>query len=209
MADEVTAYVVGRGEYLLEIALRFGLEPDDIWNHPKNAALKKQRDPNVLAPGDVLYVPAPPAPTLRVSPKTSNRYQATVPTVSVRLQFMGATAPLANEPYEVHGLPAPTTGSTDASGLVSFDAPISVKTVRVAFPKRYVEHTVNVGGLDPVGTPSGISARLAHLGYAPIDASDDAIAAALRGFQASAGLPASGRPDPATLDALTKAHGGL
>src|SRR5215813_7826422 len=35
-----------------------GLKWDTVWNHPKNAQLKaKRKDPNVLMPGDVVYLP--------------------------------------------------------------------------------------------------------------------------------------------------------
>ena len=33
-------HVVRQGEYLRKLAHRFGVDPDELWNHPKNAELK-------------------------------------------------------------------------------------------------------------------------------------------------------------------------
>lgn len=50
----MTPYIVQQGDYLAKLAFVHGFEPDEVWNDPKNADLKKLRpDPNVLAPGDV------------------------------------------------------------------------------------------------------------------------------------------------------------
>jgi hypothetical protein len=35
-------YVVKQGDYVDRIAHAHGVDPDDIWNDPKNAELKKQ-----------------------------------------------------------------------------------------------------------------------------------------------------------------------
>jgi LysM repeat protein len=52
-------YTVKEGDHLSGIAERFGF-PDyrKIWNDPENAALKQlDRNPNVLFPGDVIFIP--------------------------------------------------------------------------------------------------------------------------------------------------------
>src|SRR4051812_40078721 len=149
MSDATTPYVVGRGEHLLTVALQFGLEPDAIWNHPKNAELKKTREPDVLAPGDVLQIPKPPAPTLSLRHGTSNRYRATVPKVTIRLAFEGPDGPFASEPYELHDLGEVIKGSTDGSGGVDFEAKVTKRRARIVFPRRHVEHAIEIGGLDP------------------------------------------------------------
>lgn len=203
MSDATTPYVVGRGEHLLTIATQFGLQPDDIWNHPKNADLAKIRDADVLAPGDVLQIPKPPTPTLKLTHGTSNRYRAKLPTVKVELAFSGPDGPFANDPYEVHGLAdEPLKGTTDAQGHIDFEAKLNRRKARIVFPKRHVEHTVDIGGLDPASTPSGAAARLGHLG---LRASSDP--EHIKAFQASHGLPTSGKPDAATAALLTKLCG--
>src|ERR1017187_5867430 len=52
-------YIVRQGDHLSKIAKAFGFSDyHTIWNDPNNAALKQQRqNPNVLFPGDSLFIP--------------------------------------------------------------------------------------------------------------------------------------------------------
>jgi hypothetical protein len=53
-----TDYIVQPGDCISSLAGARGLKWDTVWNHPKNAQLKaKRKDPNVLMPGDVIYLP--------------------------------------------------------------------------------------------------------------------------------------------------------
>jgi hypothetical protein len=50
-------YCVQQGECLESIAFSRRLNWKQIWDDPRNAALKQTRSPNILLPGDRLYVP--------------------------------------------------------------------------------------------------------------------------------------------------------
>jgi N-acetylmuramoyl-L-alanine amidase len=51
-------HTVTQGECISSIAERYGLFWETVWNHPNNAELRQQREnPNVLRPGDVVFVP--------------------------------------------------------------------------------------------------------------------------------------------------------
>lgn len=51
-------YTVKQGDCLSSIGDKYGIFWEKIWNHPKNSSLKaKRQDPNVLYPGDVVFVP--------------------------------------------------------------------------------------------------------------------------------------------------------
>ncbi len=100
------AYVVKQGDYLTKLAYALGFSADAVWNDAKNADLKASRpDPDLLAPGDVLYLPdaAPDDPNPNplksrvcrpVQSGTSNDYAAEVPPVSVHLVLAEDGVPL-------------------------------------------------------------------------------------------------------------------
>jgi hypothetical protein len=105
MAAPLRPYVVKQGDYLTKLAHTFGFDAEEVWNDPKNAELKQRRaDMDVLAPGDVVYLPEASKEGLPLTPGTSNRYTAKVPKIEVTLAFQDGDAPLANEPCEVLGL---------------------------------------------------------------------------------------------------------
>ena len=86
-------YIVRRGDYLTELAHRLGFDAEVVWNHATNAGLRGLRtNPNMLAPGDVLHVPTDETPQpMRVLPRTTNRFVATVPKVSVSVVLRAGT----------------------------------------------------------------------------------------------------------------------
>jgi hypothetical protein len=54
----VQPYVICKGDYLLKVAFEKRFDADAAWASAKNADLQTQRkDPNILAPGDVLFIP--------------------------------------------------------------------------------------------------------------------------------------------------------
>src|SRR5689334_17994001 len=51
-------HIVEQGQCLSSIEASYGLHWQTIWKDPNNADLKAERqDPNVLYPGDVLFIP--------------------------------------------------------------------------------------------------------------------------------------------------------
>jgi type VI secretion system secreted protein VgrG len=206
-------YVIRQGDFLDKLAFRHGFDAEKVWNDGKNADLKaKRKDPNQLAPGDVLHFARSSKKQYPLTHGTSNEYRATIPLVKTRLVFTDARKPFAGEQYTVEGLLQPLSGKADNSGVLELELPIHVREVRVVFPKRGQVFLVRVGDVDPVAENSGVKARLAHLGYlragGPVEfVSDDGLEAAIRQFRRDQGLPASGEIDDALRAALEKAHG--
>ncbi len=96
-------YVIRQGDYLRKLAHALGFDADGVWSHPKNADVKKQRDPNLLHPGDILYVPNPRRSG--TSWQRKDEFLAVnVPKTKIQLALKKK---FANEPYEIEGLGAP------------------------------------------------------------------------------------------------------
>jgi hypothetical protein len=208
------AHVIRQGEYLELLAHRLGFDADEVWNDEQNRELREKRaDRNVLAPGDVLHVPAQERARARLSPGTTNRYRGRVPTVPVRLNLGGPNAPLANEPYIARGFGPEVTGTSDAEGLVTLAVPITTAEVQLELPRQGYSVRLRLGHLDPVDRSSSVEARLTNLGYFfPLAAADhssreERLARALRRFQRDQRLPATGEIDDATARALLARHG--
>lgn len=213
-------YVVKQGDYLEKIAHALGFEADEVWNDPKNAELKQQRDPNLLHPGDILYVPDRKLQWLPLKAGTDNLYIAKIPRTTVRLAFKDLDKPRANEPYVIHGLGEPEEGKTDADGVVEINVGVHVAEVVVRFPESDQSYQVRVGHLGPISEPSGVASRLVQLGYMrrpdasegrsrqPAWATPEArLRRAIQAFQRANGLPPTGEVDDATRAALEEAHG--
>jgi peptidoglycan hydrolase-like protein with peptidoglycan-binding domain len=217
------AHVVGRGEDLASIAARLGFDPETVWMHERNRALReRRRDPAVLAPGDVLYVPRGSeahARGLLVERGATNRYGGALPGVRLRvvLRACGGGA-LPNEPYRLEGLRAPRSGVSDGSGVVDEMLPAHVREVRLVVPRLGASTALGLGALDPVELPSGALQRLIQLGYlvpralsggvgAPQDPPASVLRHAVRRFQREHALPATGELDAVTREALLAAHG--
>lgn len=211
-AMSMRPYVVRQGDYLMLLAVRMGFDADTVWNDAKNSDLRAARpNHNILAPGDILYVPEHPPPGLALRPNTTNRYSAQVPTARIVFNLAppagdtgggSGASPFANEAYIVEGLGDPRQGSADGNGQVALDVPIDIAEVHLRFDRLGLSVPVRVGHLDPISVPSGVRQRLSHLGHCAEDVGD-----ALREFQRAHGLTESGELDDATRSALEQAHG--
>lgn len=218
MSDEpprgdAQAHVIRQGEYLAKLALTHGFDPDEAWNHPKNAELKdKRKNPNVLYPGDVIFIPKGPRVGKVLEKGTTNQYDVHVPRTTVRLKFEDHRLFDAN--YEVRGLGAAISGRTDGAGATSLDVPVHVREVQLEFPEKHVSCNVRIGNLDPIDEPSGYRQRLEHLGYrkrAVVGETEEQVRLAderaVREVQREHGLEPTGVLDDATKHALERAHG--
>jgi hypothetical protein len=209
MAKGAKLHIVRQGEHLFAIALRYGVSAEDVWSSPDNEALRKLgRTPGVLAPGDIIRIPAPKRKFMSLTVGGVNRFVATVPTLTVAVRLLDEDGkPFADEPWESPGLDA--KGVTDGDGTIRIEkVPLATSFVEVHLPKRLRILHLQVGHLDPVSTPAGKSQRLAHLGYLPVHLrapSKDALRVALERFQAAEAPDATGAE--AVELALSKAHG--
>jgi hypothetical protein len=211
MQEKLEPYVVKQGDYLTKLAHVHGFDAEAVWGHEKNRALREAgRDPDILAPGDILYIPRKPRPELPLATGTTNRYRARVPRIDVKLVLRDAEgSPMADEVYRVEGLGAPQEGKTGPDGSVAFTVPVHIREVSLLLPRHNLHLPVRVGHLDPITTRAGVAMRLAHLSFLAEDAapSDEDLSRAIAAFQRSQGAKATGVLDEETRRALEQAHG--
>jgi hypothetical protein len=212
-----TAYTVQDGDTLVTIAHAHGFRDwAPIWNHADNATLRaERRNPMVLAPGDTVMIPD--KQTLSATCETNKKHRFVVKALTAHFKFNVRDSegqPVAAAPYTLVVGEKTFEGSTGDGGVIEHEVPHDARTARltVEIDGAEVAWTLDVGGLQPIGTVDGVKARLNNLGYAVgaiDDQLDDKAQAAIKHFQLDHGLPTTGDLDDATRKAIDQAYQGL
>lgn len=204
---------IGQGECLAVLALQYGFtDYHAIWDDPKNALLNsKRQNPNILAPGDILFIPDKKDKEESRGTSQAHNFQVGGATVKFRTIIKDALdRPVANAPYTLRLPDQMFTGVTGGDGLLEQTIPLAVQSGELSLTDLGFTWTLHFGHLDPVDTTAGVQGRLKSLGYDPgaVDGTEnDALTAALKAFQKDNGLPASGTCDAATQSKLQEKHG--
>lgn len=166
-------YTVKQGDHVSSIASANGFADYHIvWDHPKNADLKQKRqNPNVLFPGDPLFIPDREE---RIEPcSTDQRHNFQTKKFQLRLRLVLEDLyekPIANTPCDLLLREGARHLTTDGAGKIdeiipadTHDAMLLIKGPATPFQDDQIP--IRVGHLDPVDKPSGQAARLTNLGY--------------------------------------------
>jgi len=211
-------HAVVQGECAAKIAYRYGLSVDTLWTWPANADLASRRDSAyVLGPGDSLAIP-PLRSRLAVC-ATDMRCTLRRKGVPEKLdiQFRAGGLPRADVAWTLAlrtgsgQVLAHQSGRTTADGRVQAWVPPDTAEAVIRITERgdTDHYRFAIGSLDPAGDESGAAMRLASMGFlVGIGEPDDAtaLAEAASRFQVTAGLPVTGKLDPATKAALKNAY---
>lgn len=206
-------YEVRPGDCLSSIAYRHGLTWQRIWNHPANAELKRIRgNPNILYPGDRLYVPEKESKNHSGASERKHRFVRKGVPETLNLTLRREGKPLAGEPFTLHIGARTHRGTTDAQGRVQVPIVPDAESATLILGQGAATqvYELRLGHVDPVTEVSGIQARLRNLGYdcGAVDGLlSEATIEALRAFQEAVGLQATGEIDDATRAALVREHG--
>ncbi|MEM6296400.1 MAG: peptidoglycan-binding domain-containing protein [Myxococcota bacterium] len=196
---------VRRGECVSSIAERHGHFWQTLWDAPENRALREAReDPNVLLPGDRVFVPPLREATHACATGQVHRFKRRCVPEKVRIRFTGEDGPRAQVGYTFDEGSGGRRGVTDADGFLEEWVSTKTRVATVVFDDDGKEVRLHVGDLDPCNTPRGAAARLVSLGLASPGGS---LSAALEYFQVAHGLELTGRLDDGTIAALTAAFG--
>jgi N-acetylmuramoyl-L-alanine amidase len=211
-------YTVQQGDHVSSIAIANGFaDYHIIWDHPNNADLKKKRlTPNVLLPGDPLFIPdredhVEPCPT-----DQQHKFVAKRSRLRLRLVLEDLyEKPIANTPCDLLLRSGARHVTTDGSGKIDEPIPADTRDAMLvingpATPFQGDQIPIRVGYLDPLDEATGQAARLANLGYyfAPLKPLDqDEFESAVEEFQCDHGLKVDGKCGPATQARLKQEHG--
>jgi Putative peptidoglycan binding domain len=217
-------YIAKEGDHVTSIAAAHGFSDyREIWNDPANADLKSKRiDPNVLLPGDRLFIPDLRVAEYMRPTDVCHKFKLTATNLQLRIELQRAFAPpIASNPcpMRIDGEYYATT-ATDKQGLVAHKIDNTaaqgsllirnfVQGIRGEKPSdRTVK--LRIGWLDPIDSISGQQARLINLGYyrGSLDEYDpDEMRSAVEEFQCDQGLGVDGDCGPKTQGRLQKVYG--
>jgi Putative peptidoglycan binding domain/LysM domain len=202
--------VVQPGDCLSQIAGNFGFHWKTLWDLPENAKLKqKRKDPNVLLPGDRLYVPNLRVKHHDAATDKQHQFMLTGSPARLRLRFIDDGDPIAGEPYVLNIDGDLRDGTLDASGKLDVSIPPTAKSARLTIGNDE-PIMIQLGAVDPITTVSGIQGRLNNLGFnpGPIDSKmGPRTCHAIQRFQDRNSLNVTGKPDDATRAKLLEIHG--
>jgi LysM domain len=186
------SYTIKQGDHLAKVAKQFGFRHyETIWNAGENAKLREQRpDPNVLYPGDVLFIP---------EKKDRDEFRPTAKQHRFRVKISKIKLRIVVRDFD--NLPLANTGCR-----LEF-----AENGVLAIPDLDYEIPLHIGHLDPVEMDSGWKARLINLGYywGSIDDGEEELRLgwSREEFQCDYHVTITGKPDGATRAKLKEVYG--
>lgn len=144
-----TDHVTQQGECIASIAAAYELPWERIWNHPKNAELKKKRkEPNVIREGDTVHVPDPEQKTVSVATGAVHRFVIKRQTVRLRMRVVVDFGPKPPPP------PPPRPPSPDRRNIVEED-PEPDTTPRTDEARKALAYKLVIDGVTTEGQTDG------------------------------------------------------
>jgi N-acetylmuramoyl-L-alanine amidase len=184
---------------------------DTIWDDSRNRSLKeKRKNPNVLYPGDVVFIPERRGRIEPGATEQRHRFVLKQPKVVLRLHIAGLLHDRnSSVRCKLH------TGSECHSLTVSPDgvieALIPAQLEQATLVVEDMVYVLRIGELDPAEEISGQLERLRNLGYytgdSNVGGSTSVLASAVWRFQTDHRLEATGQCDEETWTKLKEVHG--
>jgi hypothetical protein len=207
-------YVVKQGDYLSSIADRFGFDPMEVWENEKNEGLRKKRkNPDILHPGDLLFIPDEDPEECNLVAGADNAYVAEE--ILIKVKFLGPP----DQAFRIEGLDPPKEGQAGGDGVVELEVPTSIHFLWVHYPALKLVFPLQIGHMDPVHKPSGIQGRLDNLGHGRTLLtglvenmrggtlnSEELLSGSIAQFQARHDLPVTGERDLPTIRKLEEVY---
>ena len=212
-------HTVSQGEHAPGIAWTYGFTNyRTIWDHQNNADLKRKRvNPNVLFPGDRLYIPdREPG---QCSRSTDQKHQFVLKREPLKLRLTLADQfekPIANTACVLVVDSTSYNLTSDGQGKIEQVIPYTAQSAVLLIPEteetpyKGASIPIKIGHLDPVEEISGQQARLTNLGYFSGEINgqpSDDLNSAVEEFQCDHHLTVDGICGPQTQAQLKSVHG--
>lgn len=198
-------HVTQQGDCLSSIADQYGVKWETVWNDPRNSALRQKRvDPNVLYPGDELYVPDRETKELPRSTENRHKFVKKAEKAKLKLQLLDDYRPRAAVKYELEIDGVVKRGVTDGNGFVNQEIPAGARRGRLLVGEGSTKDVYDLllGELDPLDTEEGVRGRLVDLGFEAENLSD-----AISAFQQREKLEVTGEANDVTRNRLKERFG--
>lgn len=172
--DSPNDYIVQQGDYVSKLAAESGFSDfKTIWDHPKNQELKNQRaTPNVLAPGDKLFIPDKEVRTEARPTDAKHEFVLSGKPLKLRVVIHDmADKPVSGKPCDlkVTGSPDVSPLNTDGTGMVEREIKPDAAAGKIKLKDDGLpidlDRELQIGFLDPLDHVTGQKARLNTLGY--------------------------------------------
>jgi N-acetylmuramoyl-L-alanine amidase len=200
-----------KGDSVDSIAHKFGLFPDTIWLHPKNADLKALRKyRTVLLENDLLFVPVKDTKTVQVASDKKHSFKRLGVPAKFNLQLLKSHEPLTKADWKlvIPGFPD-KVGKTDTNGYFSTYVPPNITKAKLYYDNPVTCQNLLFGELSPIDTILGQQQRLCNLGYlsgSPSGNNCESMSTAVMAFQIEQGLESTGIADESLIKLLEKIH---
>jgi hypothetical protein len=200
-----------KGDSVDSIAHKFGLFPDTIWLHPKNADLKALRKyRTVLLENDLLFVPVKDIKTESITSDKKHSFKRLGVPAKFSLQLFKSNEPLVKADWKlvIPGFPD-KEGKTDTSGYFSTYVPPNITKAKLYYDNPVTCQNLLFGELSPINTILGQQQRLCNLGYLagePSGNNSESMHFAVMAFQTKQGLECTGNIEESSIKLLEKIH---
>jgi hypothetical protein len=177
---EEIAHEVQSGEWIGSIAREYDITPEMILDYGRNQELISHRDPNILFPGDIVYIP--PLRDKSIDKATDQKHRFALDRFREHFEVTikdSSGKPYDNIEYRLTIDGREFSGVTDASGKIRIEELVlsDHSSGKLELPDIYMVFPISLGLLNPLKkhdndvTPtyddglSGAIMRLKNLGY--------------------------------------------
>jgi hypothetical protein len=210
-------YTVQKGDCLASIAAKFKFgDYKIIYNHAQNAALKQKRPkPNLLAVGDVVFIPDTEIREESGATDKKHTYQIIIPKVKFRVVVKDdQDKAFGDKKYELEIDGKTLEGNTDGSGLIEQEIPATatqgkLKVFTEDEKLKVLTWDLELGALDPSETDEGSKGRLKNLNFyfGEVNSTvDDKTKESVKAFQKKKGITDNGELTDETRNKLRDSH---